>query len=337
MRIAAIIDGTIGTAARQARALGGFLGDGLRSTMSGDTRADMSGGLREDSCSETVVFYHDDRDRERLVALAPARDVRLVKTAARRPDRIVASLAASAGASDATLYLFAAGASGTELAARLAGRTGGSLLTDALTAEVQPDRVHARRNVYSNHMVGRFELSAHPCCVSIDASWDDAGSRPLIEHRILSDTDETAKAGPDPFEELEIAELPSTGDLADSRFLVVAGRGSGSRAAVDRIASAAARMGAAFGVSRPVAMNAWAPMDRLVGISGTRTAPELCLVVGASGAPALHWGIERAGFIVAVNPDDRAAIVGNADAAVLDDGVAVIEELAEIIARRRGG
>jgi electron transfer flavoprotein alpha subunit len=271
------------------------------------------------------------------VALAPTRDVRLVKTAARRPDCIVASLAASAGTSDASLYLFAAGVNGTELATRLACRSGGSVLTDALSIEVRQDRVLGRRNVYSNHMVGRFELSARPCCVTLDASWDDARGRPVHAHRVLSDTDETANAGPDPFEELEIAELPSTGDLADSRFLVVAGRGSGSRAAVDRIASAAARMGAAFGVSRPVAMNAWAPMDRLIGVSGKRTAPDLCLVVGASGAPALHWGIERAAFIVAVNPDDCAPIVGNADAAVLDDGVAVIEELAEIIARERAG
>ena len=61
----------------------------------------------------------------------------------------------------------------------------------------------------------------------------------------------------------------------------------------------------------------------------------MCVVVGASGAPALHWGIERAGFIVAVNTDERAPIVRNSDAALLDDGVAVVEELAEIIAGRR--
>ena len=55
----------------------------------------------------------------------------------------------------------------------------------------------------------------------------------------------------------------------------------------------------------------------------------------ASGAPALHWGIEKAAFIVAINPDQAAPIVAGSDAAVLDDGVAVVEELAEIIAARR--
>jgi electron transfer flavoprotein alpha subunit len=83
-------------------------------------------------------------------------------------------------------------------------------------------------------------------------------------------------------------------------------------------------------------MNALAPMDRLIGVSGARAAPALCIVVGASGAPGLHWGIEKAGFIVAINPDRGAPITRNADAALLDDGVATIEELAQIVAAQRG-
>jgi electron transfer flavoprotein alpha subunit len=94
-------------------------------------------------------------------------------------------------------------------------------------------------------------------------------------------------------------------------------------------------MGAVFGVTRPVAMNAWAPMDRLIGVSGVRTAPSLCIVVGASGAPAFYWGIEKATFIAALNRDDEAPIVRNADAAVIDDGVAVIEALAQLIGAPR--
>jgi hypothetical protein len=38
------------------------------------------------------------------------------------------------------------------------------------------------------------------------------------------------------------------------------------------------------------------PADRRLGLEGR---PAVCIVVGASGAPALHWGIETAGFIVA--------------------------------------
>lgn len=316
MRFAAILDGTRGAADSQAQALAGFLRDGLSGDLDG----------------ETLVFYDHEADKRRLVDLAPTPDVRVVRTAARRLDRTAGILTAMAHEQGVALLLCAGGPAGTELASRLACRTGGDVLTDVLSAEAAAERLLCRRNVYSNHMIGRFELSARPWCISLDASWRDGESPLLLEHRILSDTDETGGADTSPLENVELVDLPATGDLAGSRFLVVAGRGAGSREGVERIAKAARRMGAVFGVTRPVAMNAWAPMDRLIGVSGTRAAPALCIVAGASGAPAFYWGIEKAAFIVAIDLDDHAQIVANADAVLLDDGVAVLEELAAIIA-----
>ena len=126
------------------------------------------------------------------------------------------------------LFLFAGGSAGTELAARLACRAGGAVLTDALSLEVGPERLLCRRNVYTTHMVGRFELTARPWCVSIDASWCDTPEPAILEHDVLSDTDETRGTGTTPFEDVEFVDLPSTGDLAESRFLVVAGYGAGA-------------------------------------------------------------------------------------------------------------
>jgi len=316
MRFAAILDGTTGAAARQAQALDGFLREGLSGDLAG----------------ETLVFYQDDRDKTRLVESAPTRAVRLIKTTVRRPERLVEVLAAVARDEEISLFLFAGGPAGTELATRLAHRAGGAVLTDALSIAAGTGHLLCRKNTYSAHLVGRFELSGGPSCVTIDASWNDGPKPELAEHDVLSDTDETG--GPDgtPFEDVELVDLPSSGDLAEGRFLVVAGYGAGNREGVERISKAARRMGAAFGVSRPVAMNAWAPMDRLLGVSGTRAAPDLCIVVGASGAPAFYWGIEKAAFIVALDTDEHAPIVRNADAVVIDDGVAIIEELAQIIA-----
>ncbi|MHB1345759.1 MAG: hypothetical protein ACYCX3_15610, partial [Thermoleophilia bacterium] len=72
MRCAAVLDGTLGTVAMQARAL----------------HAVLHGGLAEHVLAETLVFYSEDRDRARLAELSPTRDVRLIKTPARRPDRV---------------------------------------------------------------------------------------------------------------------------------------------------------------------------------------------------------------------------------------------------------
>jgi len=174
--------------------------------------------------------------------------------------------------------------------------------------------------------------------VTADAGWCDAPPGPRGEHRIVAGTAflpaEDGDAGAAaPFTDVELLESPPTGDLETARFLVVAGRGAGSPQGVERLAAAARRMGAVFGVTRPVAMNAWAPMDRLIGVSGTRAAPAVCIVAGASGAPAFLWGIERAGFIAAVDSDEHAAIVAEADVAVIDDGIAVVEALADLAAK----
>lgn len=326
MRALAILDGTVGSAAKQARALASFLRDGLAGFPVG----------------ETLVFYHEEGDRPGLVALCPTSDVRLVKTSARRPDHMAEVLAGVARRAGTSLFVFAGGAAAAEAAARLACRARGTVLTDVLSVEVGPDRDEAgpdrlvcRKSIYSGHMVGRFELTGRPWCVTLDAGWADAPAPAAPEHRILSDTDETAEVGPPLFEDLEPTAPSETGGLAETRFLVVAGRGAGSREGVERLAEAAQRMGADFGVSRAVAMNAWAPVDRQVGMSGARTAPDVCLVVGASGAPPLHWGVEKAKYIVAVNSDEQAPIVRNADVALIDDGVAVIQELAAIIASER--
>jgi electron transfer flavoprotein alpha subunit len=322
VRFAAILDGTLGTAAQQARALTGFLRDGAAGEMAG----------------ETVIFYRDDGDKERLVELAPTPAIRLIKTPARRPDLLLALLAAVARDGEISLFLFPASPASAEVAVRLACRSHGAALTDVLSIEAAPERLFCRKNVYSNHLVGRFELLGRPWCVTIDAVWDDSPSPPSppkLEHLIVSDTDEAGEVGEAPFEDVELVDQPSSDDLADGRFVIVAGRGAGTREGVQRIAEAARKMGAVLGVTRPVAMNAWAPMDRIVGVSGTRTAPDLCLVAGASGAAAFYWGIEKAAFIVAIDLDEQAAIIKNADMAIIADGIAIVEELAEIIVAKR--
>lgn len=325
----AVLDGTTGAAARQARALGAFLRDGVSRAPEADAGPAEATGI-------TLLFYADERDKERLVRLAPTRDVHLTRVPPRRPDLMAAALEALAGDAGAELFVFAGGPLATELATRLACRTGGGVVTDVLDAAIHEAALVCRRGVYSGHLTGRVELGPRPWWVTTDAGWCDAPPSAPGEHRIAADTAWLAAEGNTgpaaPLADVEVLESPSTSDLDTARFLVVAGRGAGSRQGVERLEAAARRMGAAFGVTRPVAMNAWAPMDRLIGVSGTRAAPAVCVVAGASGAPAFLWGIERAGFIAAVDTDEHAAIVAEADVAAIDDGVAVVEALADLVA-----
>ena len=76
----------------------------------------------------TLAFYADDADRDRLVALAPTGDVRLIRTPAFRPDLMAAALTAFEAGGGAELFAFPGGPLGAELAARLAARAGGGVL-----------------------------------------------------------------------------------------------------------------------------------------------------------------------------------------------------------------
>jgi len=317
-----VIDGRSGAggaAVRQARALAAFLRDGL----GGDAQPRMDD-------AQSVIVYADRGDREALLALAPTRLVRLVAVAPWRSEQVAAVLADLAAAGGAALFLFA-GRSGPELATRLACRAGGSVRTGVLDAEVSSDGLLVRAPMYSGHLVGRFALTAWPCCLCVDAAWGDAGAERLSAHELLAETDETARPEGARLDDVEVVPAPSSDDLPASRFVVAAGRGAGSRQWIEGVAAVARRLGASFGISRPVAMHAWAPMDRLLGVSGARVAPEVCIVVGASGAPAFLWGIERATLIIAVNQDGKAPMAAAADVVVVDEGLAVIEELAGIV------
>ena len=344
-----VLDATTADAARRARALTAFI-EGLSLT---------AGAM----VGDTVIFCADAGGGHELAGLAPTPDVRLVAAPARRPDLMVEHLLAleggAPGGARPDLYLTAPGSAGVELATRLACRTGGAALSRVLDLRLAADAVQCRTTLYSGHLTGWFDLDRRPWCLSLDAAWADEHPEPPAEHRVLSDGAETTRphdahgaadagetpAAPpvlhaeppvvEPFADVELVAPPTAGDLANARFVVVAGYGAG-REGVARLAAAARRMGAAFGVSRPVVMSAWAPPDRLLGASGARAAPLVCLVVAASGAPALYWGIEQATFIAAVNTDEHAPIVRNADAVVIGDAVGVIEALAAIVEGERG-
>ena len=101
------------------------------------------------------------------------------------------------------------------------------------------------------------------------------------------------------------------------------------------VVAAAARMGAAFGATRPVVMNAWAPPDRQIGVSAP-ARPRPVAPRWASPARRPSSGASSApGSSPPSTPTSTRRIAGEADVVVIDDGVAVVEALADIAARER--
>ena len=91
----------------------------------------------------------------------------------------------------------------------------------------------------------------------------------------------------------------------------------GKKENMEILTELADRTGGMTGVSRPAAMNAWMPMNHLVGVSGAMASPQICITAGVSGAAAFYAGIEKSKFIAAINTDEHAPIMKNADVVIV--------------------
>ena len=188
-------------------------------------------------------------------------------------------------------------------------------------------QISVEKMVYANHMKGTFAMEKGPYCISLARGGErrelEAGAFVIKEEMIC-------RTGAEHIVSQEFYPEESEAGLENARIILAAGRGIRNKENMAVIDEAARCLGAEVAVSRPAAMNAWKPMNRLVGVSGAMVSPDICITAGISGAAALYAGIEKSGFIVAVNTDEKAPIMKMADVAVVEDFLPVMKELIAI-------
>ena len=94
-----------------------------------------------------------------------------------------------------------------------------------------------------------------------------------------------------------------------------------------RLEALRTRLGAELAATRKVTDAGWLPHARQVGITGQNLAPDLALVVGASGKFNHMVGLRRAGLVVAINPDADAPVFDFADLGMVADWQEAVVEL----------
>ena len=227
------------------------------------------------------------------------------------------------------IYLFGSGISGTELSVRLAARMKGSSVAAVHGLEWK-EHVVVKKMVYASHMEGTFRMKKGPYCISLAKGMD----RKELEHGTFHFMKEMQCTGlPESVVSRKTTANEAAGGLDEAKVVIAAGRGIRNKENADYLREAAKALGGELGVSRPAAMNAWAPMNRLIGVSGAMLQPDICITAGVSGAAAFYAGIEKSKFIVAINTDGQAPIMKKADVAVADDFVPVIKALRKLAER----
>ena len=99
---------------------------------------------------------------------------------------------------------------------------------------------------------------------------------------------------------------------------VVVGLGYGVRNDLERAKQFAREMGATVASSRKLVDNDYMPYECQVGLTGRTISPAVYIAVGISGAVHHIAGMERAGTVIAINPDKDAPIFEYADFGIVD-------------------
>lgn len=254
------------------------------------------------------------------------------------PDLFAAALADRIGGEGYAAVIFAATATGRDLAPRVAARLGVPLLTDCTEVELVDGAIVATRPVFAGKALARVRALGTPALLSIRPN-----VLPAREASREAALGEMGAATADPpagyrvvgFEASQGAAL----DVSEATIVVSGGRGMKGPENWHLIADLRDAIGetAALGASRAVVDAGWRPHAEQVGQTGKTVTPKLYFAIAISGAIQHLAGMRTSGVIVAVNRDRDAPIFGVADYGVVGDAFEVVPKLAEAIRELREG
>lgn len=252
------------------------------------------------------------------------------------PDGYAATIAALAG--DYAAVVFAATATGRDLAPRVAARLNVGCASDVIALAREGGAVIATRPVYAGKALQRVRLSGTPAVVSIrpntfpvDGPPEPAGTA----------TETEAVPVPEFSARVTVKEVKApaeaTLDVSEASIVVSGGRGLREPANFKLLEDLAAALGGAVGASRAVVDAGWREHGAQVGQTGKTVSPGLYIAVGISGAIQHLAGMRTAKTIVAINRDKDAPIFKVADYGIVGDLFEIVPRLTEEIRRVRAG
>jgi electron transfer flavoprotein alpha subunit len=245
-------------------------------------------------------------------------------------DVLAGALAQIASAADARLVLIGSTRRGKELAPRLAQKLKAGCVTDVISMTSEDGALVAGRYAFGGATVCQEKLTTEikvfavmPKTFSAEGAVAGAGTVVPVDVEASSRV-------------RVLALRPKEGDVVNldaAPRIVGAGRGFSKREDLTLANQLAEALGAVVGCSKSLADFQWLGEDRIIGLSGAKTAPDLYVALGISGQIQHTVGIKGARLIAAVNKDKEAPIFQLADYGIVGDLYQVVPALVERLGR----
>jgi len=234
--------------------------------------------------------------------------------------------------------LFASSNHVKDVAARLALRVGGGVITDATGLAVESGALVATKEVFGGDVittsrVAEGSLALVGIAPNAFAAEESGGAAAEVVPFDVTLTDAARAAAVTEVVQQASADRP---DIAEAAIVVSGGRGLGDASGFGLLEQLADLLGAGVGASRAATDAGWYPHRYQIGQTGRTIAPTLYLGAGISGAIQHRAGMQTSQYVVAVNKDPEAPIFQIADFGVVGDLHQVVPKLIEAIAARKG-
>jgi electron transfer flavoprotein alpha subunit len=217
-----------------------------------------------------------------------------------------------------TLILMGATKYGMEVAPRAAERVQGAYVASAVDFDIDASThaVTARCTLYTGLGLGTVQLKPRTTILTVAPGTFEASTAAERSARIEP---VVVSAGQSRLQIVEYKPKAVSGArVEEAKAIVDVGQGVKQKEDLQMIHTLADQLGGLVTCTRPVSSDRdWFP--EWLGLSGKKVSPELCVMIGVSGAVQHIVGVRDSRVTVAVNNDENAGVFLESDYGVVAD------------------